>query len=120
MKTVIVASEDVRISRTFKHVFQDRRLSGVVESMGIKTLLKLVDHEVDAFFLDLTFNRYADLDTLSVIRKMKPRMPVVVFSENPSNDIIRRLMENGIRCLLKLVREEELKDVFRGLERKLG
>jgi DNA-binding NarL/FixJ family response regulator len=88
--------------------------------MGIKTLLKLIDHDVDAFFLDLTFSRYADLDTLAVIRKIKPRMPVVVLSMDLPTDVIRCLLENGIRCILKPVREEELKDVFRGLERKLG
>jgi DNA-binding response OmpR family regulator len=120
MKTVIVATEDVRISRTFKHVFQDHRLSGIVEPMGIKTLLNLIDHDVDVFFLDLTLSRYADLDTLLVIRKMKPRMPVMVLSMDLPTHIIRCLLENGIRYIPKPVREEELKDVFRGLERKLG
>ena len=80
---------------------------------GHETIMAVLEEGVAAVILDLDLHSLADgLATLEVLKKLHPRMPIIVVSADTSTATGTRVVEKGVfYYLFKPVNNIELKEV---------
>ncbi len=116
--SVVVATHDFAVRDVLDRFFTNRNYSVSFEQMGSKAILKLLEKPIDIFILDLDDDDNSTLDIIDVIRRTRPRLPIVVLSDSTSLDRVRRLSEAGVfYCAMKPVQIMEIEKVVEALER---
>jgi len=116
--SVVVATHDFAVRDVLDRFFTNRNYSVSFEQMGSKAILKLLEKPIDIFILDLDDDDNSTLDIIEVIRRTRPRLPIVVLSDSTSLDRVRRLSEAGVfYCAMKPVQIMEIEKVVEALER---
>lgn len=98
---IIIASSDDALRRFLAHI-----LEGVAE--GIRTvsrsgdLLKAVlDEDYDLAVITLDLGGLGGLETLQILKRLRPKMPVIVLSEDNSAEVRADVLEGGaLHCFV--------------------
>ncbi len=67
----------------------------VVEK-GSEALLAALDEEPDLIILDLTLQELPGLKTIELIKRLRPRIPLIVLSDDASVETGSRVLEKGV------------------------
>ena len=113
-KSVLLATADEDI----KEVICDslRGFSGgyyvkPVEESG-KAILTLLNEGVDLAIVDLNIGGISGLETVEIMRKSRPKVPIVVISSDKSVETGSKVMQQGVfYYMFKPFRIDELKTV---------
>ena len=87
-------------------------------SKKIKSILKILDQEIEFLILDMDFPQNSNMDLIDIIRRTRPRLPIIVLSEDNSLKTVRKFAQAGVfYCALKPVQVEEKEKVLEALNR---
>lgn len=116
--SVVLSSKDPHVKNPLKEFFNERGYQVIIEGQGSSALLKTLEKPVDLFINDFPEDGDLNLDIIEIIRKMKPRVPIVVLCANTSLAIIRKLSEAGVfYCAMKPIQIGEMEKVVEAVER---
>jgi len=110
--SVFITTSDPLIKNQLTPFFEEHGISVTSESVASKALLKLVEENFDFFVLDLASEVESNLDLIGVVKRIKPRLPIIVLSKSTNLKTIRSLSEAGaFYCALKPVQIPEMEKV---------
>ncbi len=116
--SVVVSSTDSHVRAFFKSFFKEKDYTATIEDQGSRALLKVLENPVDLFIHDVPMKNELNLDIIEIIRKVKPRVPIIVLCENTSIKIVRTFAEVGVfYCAMKPVQLGEMEKVIEAIER---
>ena len=116
--SVVLSSKDPHVKNPLKAFFNERGYQVIIEGQGSSALLKALEEPVDLFINDFPEDGDLNLDIIEIIRKMKPRVPIVGLCANTSLAIIRKLSEVGVfYCAMKPIQIGEMEKVVEAVER---
>ncbi|MBN1541846.1 response regulator [candidate division KSB1 bacterium] len=95
-KVVLIASNDSEIRSAISSRFRAEFCDVHFASRGVDVLLQLLEHETDILVLDLDMHGNVGVDVLPVIRKIRPRLPIVVISDDFTSCIRKVAAEQGM------------------------
>jgi len=107
-RLVVVATIDRMIEETLGNQLSspDYNLSFVRK--GTDVLAEILEKDVDLLILDLDLSGVMGIDILPVIRKIRPRLPIILISEDFTYRIRKLVAEQGITYqAIKPMSEEE-------------
>ena len=118
IKTVVIATEDPVVINQLSTILMQHDYSIIIEKSTIKSILKILEQEIDFLILDIDSPENSNMDLIDIIRKTRPRLPIVVLSQDTSIELIRELAEAGVfYCALKPVQLGELKNLIEAVKR---
>lgn len=86
----------------------------VVTERGYDALLTVVEQDIGLVILDIAIDESAGLKTVEILRKIRPRLPLVVLSGDRSLEAGRQVLQHGIfYYLLKPFDLDELDQIVR-------
>ena len=95
-KTIVIGTLD-------HHVFENlnSKLAGWNYDIrfvqrGVKILLEILDHEIDLLILDLDLAGVMGIEILPVIRRLRPRLPVILITDDMNTRIRKMAAELGV------------------------
>ena len=93
-------------------------LSWVAESGDL--LLKILDKDIDLAIIDEELSGMAGSKLIQIIKKSRPRIPLIIISSGNSKEELARVLEQGVfYFIIKPINGEELKEaVASGLKLK--
>jgi DNA-binding NarL/FixJ family response regulator len=94
---VLIADDHAIVRRGLKEILV-HDLDGVVcgEAENAQQVLEQVEHrDWDLVILDITMPGRSGLDALQDLRKLRPKLPVLVLSMHPEDQYGRRLLKAG-------------------------
>ena len=93
-------------------------LSWVAESGDL--LLKILDKDIDLAIIDEELSGMAGSKLIQIIKKSRPRIPLIIISSGKSKEELARVLEQGVfYFIIKPINGEELKEaVASGLKLK--
>jgi DNA-binding NtrC family response regulator len=93
-------------------------LSWVAESGDL--LLKILDKDIDLAIIDEELSGMAGSKLIQIIKKSRPRIPLIIISSGKSKEELARVLEQGVfYFIIKPINGEELKEaVDSGLKLK--
>ena len=116
--SVVLSSKDPHVKNPLKAFFSERGYQVIIEGQGSSALLKTLEKQVDLFINDFPEDDDLNLDIIEIIRKMKPRVPIVGLCANTSLNNIRKLSEAGVfYCAMKPIQIGEMEKVLEAVER---
>jgi DNA-binding NtrC family response regulator len=97
MKSVVViATEDPELVHLLSKILFKRDCSVTITKSRILVVLNILTQEIAYAVLDFDLPHSTNLELLSIIRKIKPKLPVIIFSQETSEDILTKIAEHGI------------------------
>lgn len=94
-KVLIVAPESVLRQQILSRVAA-QACRTVTAGTGSDALLAVVEHDVALVILDLSIAEPSGSRTIEILRKIRPRLPLVVLSDDRSLDAGRQVLQHGV------------------------
>lgn len=94
-KVLIVASESTIRQQILSRVAA-QACQTVTAETGSDALLAVVEHDVALVILDLSIAEPSGSKTIEILRKIRPRLPVVVLSGDRSLEAGRQVLQHGV------------------------
>ena len=92
----MIATTDPEIRSALSERFNSGLFDVHFVPHGVEVILNLLERETDILVLDLDMHGNVGIDVLPVIRKMRPRLPIVVISDDFTNRIRKVAAEQGM------------------------
>ena len=118
LRSIVIATEDPVVINQLSTILLRYDYSVIIEKSTIKSILKILEQEIKFLILDIDSPQNSNMDLIDIIKRTRPRLPIVVISEDNSLVTIRKLAEAGVfYCALKPLQIGEMEKVFEALER---
>lgn len=117
-RSVVIASEDSVATNQISKLLLNRNYSPIIEKSALKCIIKALDQELFFLILDLDRAKSNFLDLIGIIKKTRPRLPIVTLSKDNSLQTLRSLTEAGVfYCILKPTDSSEIEKVLEAVVR---
>ncbi|MBN2413445.1 response regulator [candidate division KSB1 bacterium] len=93
---IIVAASDTNVINALNTILIDRNYSILVEHSNTSAILKVLDEKIELLIVDLDMNINTTVDFIRIVRKTRPRLPIIVLSENPKIETIQEILNMGV------------------------
>ncbi|HNR66836.1 MAG TPA: response regulator [bacterium] len=93
---VLIASNDPEIRTALSERFRGETFNIRFALHSLDVLAQVIERETDILVLDLDMHGHVGIDVLPVIRKIRPRLPIVVISDDFTNRIRKIAAEQGM------------------------
>ncbi len=94
-RAIVVATSDRIFEETLRSQFEQNYRIYCVRR-GTEAILQMLEKDIDLLILDVDITGQVGVDILPIIRKLRPRMPVVLISEDFTHRIRKTAAEQGV------------------------
>lgn len=123
-RKVLIATSELSIRAQVFSCVSAKGCQAVAAERGCDALLAVVEQDVGLVILDLSIDEPSGVKTVEILRKIRPRLPVVVLSGDSSLEAGRQVLQHGVfYYLLKPLDLEELDQIVQialGANRQLA
>jgi len=117
-KVILVATEDPRVVQTFVRVLTERAYRLLVEKNKLRSIWRTLDNNVDCLVMDLKPSDEENAAFVNIIKKVRPRLPIVILSSDERFGSARMLAESGVFYrAFKPLRIEEIEQLIEGVDK---
>lgn len=95
-KTILVGTFDYNVYESLKARLNNSGHDVRFVQRGVKVLLEILDHDVDLLILDLDLAGVLGMEILPVIRRLRPRLPVILITDDMNTKIRKMAAELGV------------------------
>ncbi len=95
-KTIIIGTVDVEIFNHLRAELDGPDYSVRQVQRGVNILLEILDNDIDLLILDVDLTGIIAVDILPVIRRIRPRLPVILITEDVNAKIRKMAAELGV------------------------
>lgn len=92
---IIVASSDDALRRFAAHILDGVGCDVKTVSRSGELLRALLDRDYDLVVIDLALGGISGLETLPILKRLRPKTPVIVLSEDNSAEVRAEAFESG-------------------------
>ena len=118
--SAVVATQDTFILRQTTNLLAERNYSVIPVNSACSSILNILEKETSLVFLDLDMLDNDTMDYIQIIKKTRPKLPVIVMIEDSSIETVRQLVQAGVYyCAIKPFQREELDLVLDGMEKRM-
>lgn len=96
---VLVASCDKGCQKILGDLFKNQKLTVETVSDEADLLLAILDNDYDALIYDLEFSQLNSLKMVKILRKIRPKISLVVLSNDPSKELGGKILQEGVTYL---------------------
>ncbi len=95
-KRILVATTDPDMQKALKMQLRGRHFDSFFVSKGIDAVLTILEKEWDLVILELDMNGFVGVDLLPVMRKLRPRLPIILITEDFTSQVRKVAAEQGM------------------------
>lgn len=110
MKEILIAEDDRAFGPVLKRELENGYRITLVQD-GVEAVLKAVENNFDFVLLDIKMPNLDGINTLRIIKKIRPQVPIITFSGIAgSGEMANSIKAGAIRCLSKPFSISQLKE----------
>jgi two-component system nitrogen regulation response regulator GlnG len=111
-KQIVVATIDRQIEETFSKDMTNGRFHIRFLRKGSDILLTILEEDIDLLIVDLEVAGIEGIDLIPIIRKSRPRLPLIVISKDFNYQIRQMVAQEGVTYqIFKPLSAKELSEV---------
>lgn len=112
-KQVVVATIDRNVEEIFFNGFANKNFDVAFLRKASDVLLTILEEDLDLLIIDLELSGISGIDLIPIIRKSRPRLPLIVISNDFNYQIRKMVAQEGVTYqLFKPVDVQELSEVL--------
>lgn len=120
-KTILIASNDRLLSDSIAEVLDEGQFFSIYSEHATDVILKVLEVRLDLIILDIDLSGISGLEILPIIKKVRPKIPLVVVSSDNSFKLGQEIAKWGIWLfLLKPIETEKLRSFLSFVQMKSG
>ena len=109
----VIVSEDLAIIDQISGIISKHNYSIIIANSALNSVLKILEKQIDLVIVDLYFPSNTSLDLIKIIKRMRPRLPIIALSEDFSLRTVREFIKSGIfYCAMKPIQIYEIENVL--------
>ena len=117
--SVVIAASDPLIISLVSKVLMKRDWSILLTSSKLQSITDILENDVTLFILDYELPNNSSLDLITIIRTIRPKLPILVLCEDSSLETRQELAECGVfYCALKPIQVSEIEQVVLAVEKR--
>ncbi len=93
---VLVASRDEGCQKILCDLFKSQKLTVKVVADEADLLLAILNDDYVALIYDLDFSQLNSLKMVKILRKIRPKISLVVLSNDPSKELGGKILQEGV------------------------
>lgn len=110
---VVVATIDQKIEDIFSKEFGENRIDIKFLRKASDVLLLILEEDIDLLIVDLELSGISGIDLIPIIRKSRPRLPLIVISNDFTYQVRKMVAQEGVTYqIFKPVNTRELTEVI--------
>ena len=114
MRSILLGEDDRNFGLVLKGELEESQYTVDLVPNGVEAVLKFITTPYHFVLLDILMPRLSGIDTLRIIKKINPLIPVIAFSGNAGSREMEESVECGaIKCYRKPFAISQLKDDVR-------
>lgn len=95
-KTIVIGTFDHQVFVNLNAKLAGANYDVRYVQSGLKILMEILDHDVDLLILDLDLAGMMGIEVLPVIRRLRPRLPIILITDDVNTRIRKLAAELGI------------------------
>jgi len=95
-KRLVIGTYDFELFEQLRNQLAGPGLEILFVQRGVKILIEILDHDVDLLILDLDLTGILGIEILPVIRRLRPRLPIILITEDVNTRIRKIAAELGV------------------------
>ena len=113
-KQIVVATIDRNIEDLFFEGLEDDELEVTFLRKASDVLLTILEEDLDLLIVDLELSGISGIDLIPIIRKSRPRLPLIVISNDFTYQVRKMVAQEGVTYqFFKPVNIGELTEVLK-------
>ena len=109
LKIALIVSTNDDIRKRFSGLLERIEVSYILESDRTSAVARIMEVPVKLLIADMLFEKENGFDFLSIVKKVRPRLPIIAITDDPSEEGINRLLDKGVMtCLVQPMDEKEI------------
>lgn len=113
MAKILVVDDEPDLRRYLADELTDEGHRVDTAADGVEAVLRAIDGGLDAVLMDIRMPRLDGLNTLRILRRLAPNLPVIMFTgQAGQGDMLETTRLGAVTCLLKPVNIERLKEIL--------
>lgn len=97
-------------------IFRDMDLSTLLTNNEADFLLYILDNDPDVVFFDLELPDAHGLKTVKIVRRIRPKLPIIVLTQESDPELGGKVMQEGVAYLgNKLINQEAIRTTLNKL-----
>jgi len=113
-KTILVADDDKFFRDRLRKVLQEEGYSVQTVESGVAAIRKILKEKFYALILDIYMEGMGGFETISILKKIDPHLPIIVITGNDSLETERKIRTKGIfYYFVKPFDMKEMKEVVK-------
>ena len=115
-KSSIIVSSDPAVINLMTDILMQHDFTVTIEKSIIKFISSILEKEINLFILDLDSPEGLNFDSIDIIQKLRPRLPIIVLLEDDSLETLKTLVQKGVfYSAIKPVQNEEIQEVIKAV-----
>ena len=115
-KSSIIVSSNPAVINLMTDILMQHDFTVTIEKSIIKFISSILEKEINLFILDLDSPEGLNFDSIDIIRKLRPRLPIIVLLEDDSLETLKTLVQKGVfYSAIKPVQNEEIQEVIQAV-----
>ncbi len=111
---ILLAEDDKNFGIVLKNELEEEGYSVNLVNDGVEAIQHFIEEPYDLLLIDIKMPKLDGISTLKIIKKLKPAIPVIIFSGNIGFSYIEEMLQMGvIRYFLKPFEVEDLKECIK-------
>jgi DNA-binding response OmpR family regulator len=107
---ILLAEDDKNFGIVLKNELEEEGYSVSLINDGVEAVLNFIEEPYDLVLIDIKMPKLDGISAMKIIKKLKPAVPVIIFSGNTGFNYIEEMLKMGvIRYFLKPFEMEDLK-----------
>ena len=118
--SVVFATNDPSSVTSVSGVLMKRNWEVLITKSKLQSIINVLERNIAFFILDyeLPDNYNSNIELISIIKTIRPKVPIIVLTSDNSLTTRKRLAEAGIfYCALKPIRENEITQLIEAIEK---
>lgn len=116
-KSSIIVSTDPIIVNQITDILMQHDYTVTIEKSIIKFISSILEKEISLLILDLDSPQELNFDSIDIVRKLRPRLPIIVLSVDNSLETLKTLVQKGVfYSTTKPVQTEEIEEVIKAVD----
>jgi len=116
-QSVVIATNDPLVVNPLSQVLMKKDWCILITKSKIQSILNILDREIAFFVLDFELPNNSNIDLISIIKSIRPRLPIIVLSEDASFNTRRKLAKAGVFYqALKPIQVMEIEQIIGAIE----
>lgn len=112
-KQIVVATVDPEVEAIFTRDLADARLQVTCLRKAGEVLLRILEDKVDLLIVDLDLSGIHGIDLVPIVRRSRPRLPIVVISRDFNYQVRQMVAQEGVTYqIFKPVDMREVSEVI--------